>query len=218
MSKYDEAAVLWDAIFQRRDDSVPNSSESGNAGFDKGLCWLCQNTHSVLDFGCGNGTVLFLCSLYGTEQHIGIDLSEQAIRNATKRSLHMKRGAFDFRRGGIEALRLLPDASMEAVVLSNIVDNLFPEDARMVAAEVKRILVENGKVFVKLNPFLTEAEIQEYGLTVIQDNVLDDGFVLWNNSTDQWHDFFQAYFTVFEQYDIVYPKAQQSNRVFLLTK
>ena len=26
----------------------------------------------VLDFGCGNGIVLFLCSLYGTKTHIGI--------------------------------------------------------------------------------------------------------------------------------------------------
>lgn len=219
MSKYDEAAVFWNSIFQKADDTVPTDNNSGNTGFDHGLHWLCQNVHSVLDFGCGNGTALFLCSFYGTQKHIGIDLSEQAVQNARRRNLHMQKGEFHFHCGGINELNIIPDESIDAVVLSNIVDNLFPDDAKKMISEIKRILVNNGKIFVKLNPFLTNAEIQEYGITVIENHVLDDnGLILWNNSTDQWIDFFQQYFSLFEQYDIYYQEAEQYNRIFLLTK
>ena len=42
--------------------------------------------------------------------------------------------------------------------------------------------------------------------------------ILWNNTTEQWHDFFEQYFSVFKQYDIHYAEYKQYNRIFLLTK
>ena len=218
MSKYDDVAVFWNDVFDKKDDVVPTSSGSGNYEFDQGLRWLSKNVNTILDFGCGNGTVLFWCSSYGTKKHIGIDLSEKAILNAKRRSLHMKNGEFQFICGEIDELKHINTGSVEAVILSNIVDNLYPEDAEKLLIEVKRILVENGKIFVKLNPYITETDIKENNIKVIGNNVLDDGLILWNNTTEQWHDFFEQYFSVFKQYDIHYAEYKQYNRIFLLTK
>lgn len=219
MSKYDDIAAFWDGVFQRADDTaVPASSDSGNEGFDQGLRWLCTGAGTVLDFGCGNGTVLFLCALHGTREHIGIDLSDKAIQSARARCKHMKTGAFRFLCGGIDALSRIADGSVHAVVLSNIIDNLYPSDAETLLAEVNRILTKSGKVFVKLNPYLTESDIEAWHIKVLENNVLDDGLLLWNNTTEQWENLFKGYFAVFRQYDIYYKEPGQSNRVFLLTK
>lgn len=75
MSRYEQSIDAWNNIFSQESATFPKTKTTGNASFDKGLEWLTENASTVLDFGCGNGIVLFLCSLYGTKTHIGIDLS-----------------------------------------------------------------------------------------------------------------------------------------------
>ena len=41
-----------------------------------------------------------------------------------------QKGEFHFHCGGIDELNIIPDESIDAVVLFNIVDNLFPDDAK----------------------------------------------------------------------------------------
>lgn len=84
MGKYDKSIALWDDIFSQEAPIFPKYRTSGNAAFDRGLQWLTEDAETVLDFGCGNGILLFLCSLYGTSAHTGIDLSPAAIRSATE--------------------------------------------------------------------------------------------------------------------------------------
>ena len=218
MSKYDDIAAFWNGVFQNANCAVPASGGSGNDAFDRGLSWLCSGVDTVLDFGCGNGTALILCSFYGTKNHIGIDLSDTAIQNAKLRCAHLNQGTFRFLCGGIDELSGVADGSVGAAVLSNIVDNLYPADAETLIKEVNRILNKNGKVLVKLNPYLTESDIAANQMTVLEDNMLDDGLLLWNNTTEQWRAFFERYFTVFRQYDIYYKEHEQYNRVFLLAK
>ncbi|WP_200773616.1 hypothetical protein [Tepidimicrobium xylanilyticum] len=64
------------------------------------------------------------------------------------------------------------------VVLSNIIDNLIPSDAVKALKEIKRILKVNSKVLLKLNPFLTDNQINEWNIKAIEDNLLDDGLFL----------------------------------------
>lgn len=73
-SKYEECIRLWDDIFQKAGSKLPEKIETGSEGFDRGLQWLTKDVQSVIDFGCGTGTALFLCNKYGTQMHIGIDL------------------------------------------------------------------------------------------------------------------------------------------------
>jgi arsenite methyltransferase len=59
----------------------------------------------------------------------------------------------------VEELEAIADGAFDGVVLSNIIDNLIPQDAIKVLTEVKRILKVSGKVSVKLNPFLTDKQV-----------------------------------------------------------
>lgn len=217
MYEYDEAAAFWDNVFGKAPVTVPACSASGYAAIDSALEWLCRDSNTVLDFGCGSGTLLLLCSLYGVGRNIGIDISKQAVLSAQKRASQMKSGSFDFICGGVDELAHISSRSADGVILSNIIDNLYPADAERLIREVKRILTENGKVFVKLNPHLTRQDIEAFGAKVLFDNVLNDGLILWNNTTEQWRVFFERYFTVFGQYDIYFEEHDQYNRVFLLT-
>ena len=133
----------WNAVFAAEDPIPPRSPDTGNAGLDRGLDWLCENAQRVLDFGCGNGVLLLLCALRGAKELWGVDLSPAALTNA--------RGRFDragisvnLQAGGVEALEQLASDSFDAVLLSNILDNLYPEDALELLAQCRRLLRPGG--------------------------------------------------------------------------
>lgn len=107
--------------------------------YNEALDWLCDETFSILDFDCGNGTLLFLCALRGTKRHVGIDLSAAGIR-AAKQSA----GRYFFLHTGIEYLHKIEDAFFDAVILSNILDNLAPENAQTLIGESYCVLKPDG--------------------------------------------------------------------------
>lgn len=209
----------WDKIYSAEAaDSAPKTPDSGNEAFDAGVRWLTENSKNVLDFGCGNGSVLFFCALLGTKNHIGIDLSKAAIDVAVSRSGKMLRGVFDFRQGGIERLSELESSSLDAVILSNILDNLYPEDAVTLLSECARLLKPGGKALIKLNPYLTEQQIKSWEIKVIEGSLLDDGLLLWNNTTGQWTKLLERYFVIEHFTEIYYPEHEQTNRMFFVRK
>ena len=216
--RYDKCKIKWNKIFGEHKPNLPSNGSSGNEGLDKGIQWVCEGTDTILDFGCGNGTLLFLCAFHGTKTHIGIDISEKAIENAQELSFQIEQGKFQFIRDGVHQLQKLDDVFFDAVILSNIIDNLYPEDAQIVLNETARILKDNGKVLVKLNPFITESQIKEWQIKIIKDNLLDDGFILWNNTTDQWKSLLEKNFNIHKFQEVYYPEHEQYNRMFLITK
>lgn len=217
--RYEKIRIQENTIYESMGQiSIPSGESTGNEIFDKSLDWLCQGTEAVLDFGCGNGSLIFLCSLRGTKIHTGIDLSDSAVKIAEKRKLLTAAGTFTFIDGGLEKLSDLQDNTFDAVILSNIIDNLYPEDARTLLLHINRVLKAPGKVLVKLNPYITEEQIREWGITVIKDNFLNDGFYLWNNTTESWQDIFSADFEITDYQEIYYPEHDLYNRLFLLTK
>jgi arsenite methyltransferase len=217
-NKYQHIAESWDAVFQKEEIKVPKIAATGNSEMDKGLDWLCSGAPSVLDFGCGSGSLLFYCALRGVEELIGVDISQAAVDAAVKSAGFMEHGQFTFISGGIEKLETMKDASIDAVILSNIVDNLYPEDARILMSEVTRILKPAGKAFIKLNPYITDKQIVAWKIRRIEDNVLDDGLILWNNTTAQWETFLSVYFSQEEYLDVYFREQDQHNRLFLMTK
>lgn len=209
----------WDEIYSAEaSGSAPKSPDSGNAAFDAGLRWLAENSQNVLDFGCGNGSILFFCALLGTKNHIGIDLSSAAIDSAIKRSGKMQTGAFSFRLGGVERLSELETGSQDAVILSNILDNLYPEDAETLLRECARLLKPGGKALIKLNPYLTKQQIKDWEIKVIEGSLLDDGLLLWNNTTEQWRAMLERSFVIERFEEIYYPEHEQTNRMFFIRK
>jgi ubiquinone/menaquinone biosynthesis C-methylase UbiE len=216
--KYDKSIKEWNKLFLKRSEEVPTQTSSGNETIDAGIGWLCEGSESVLDFGCGDGTLLFLCALMGTKFHIGIDLSENGIEKANLRKEKVNQGKFDFIWGGVEKLKAIKDGSVDAVILSNILDNLYPQDVDLVLREVNRILKENGKILVKLNPFITDEQIEEWQMKAIKEDLLDNGFILLNKTTSAWNDILSKYFSVHDFAEILYEEHQHTNRLFLLER
>lgn len=216
--KYDKCLNKWNNIFSREVPKTPTKSSSGNNALDKGIEWICNGTTNILDFGCGNGTMLFLCAINGTKYNVGIDLSEKGIESAQIRAKQMSKGEFHFVQGSIDVLKNIDNSSFDAVILSNIIDNLYPDDAEALVKEVERVLKDNGKVLVKLNPYITTEQILEWDIKVIKDNLLDDGLILLNNSTDEWKNFFERKFIINQYEEIYYPEYNQTNRMFQLIK
>lgn len=216
---YDRCRKVWDEVFAKENKvRVPEDATIGNSEIDAGLDWLCQGTDSILDFGCGNGSLLFYCALRGTRRHLGIDLSEEGIKLANRRKEKMTQGEFEFRVGDVSAIATIEGCGVDAVILSNIVDNLVPGDAVKLLEQVYRVLRAGGKALIKLNPFLEQEQIQEWGIKVIEGNLLDDGLLLWNQTTEEWTILLEQYFDIRKYLDVYYEQHKQFNRLFLVTK
>ena len=67
-----------------------------------------------------------------------------------------------------------------------------------------------------MNPFITEEQIKEWDIKVIENNFLDDGLYLWNQTDKEWFKTFDEYFNVIKNYDICYKEHNQTNRIYLL--
>lgn len=215
---YQRCVAFWDQVFSEESDALPKESTTGNEALDRALFWLCEGLNRVLDFGCGNGSMLLFCAQNGTNEHIGIDLSQEAILCAERKAKRMHSGTFSFLQGGVELLSSIPDASVDAVILSNIVDNLYPEDAQSLLDESARILRHAGKALIKLNQYLSQQQIEEWNIHSISGNLLDDGLLLWNNTTEEWRAFFSTQFEIHRETEVYYPEHDQTNRLFYLIK
>lgn len=218
MNRYEKTNLQWNEILKNDNLTIPEGKDSGNEDMNNSLAWLTENASSIIDFGCASGSMLFLCSRYGTTSHIGIDLSPQGIANARTRAKQMPGQQFTFICGGVDALLSIESASMDAGILSNIIDNLYPDDAHSVLREMKRILKPNGKLLVKVNSYLTPAQIEEYGITPIEGNLLDDGLYLWNNPTEEWDKILSSYFCIKYYQNIYYEEHNQYNRLYQLIR
>ena len=215
---YTKCIRFWDEVFSSEQGSPPKRAATGNKGFDQALQWLCRDGSSLLDFGCGNGACLLICALLGIREGMGIDLSEAAVREGQRRAEEMGAHTFRFLHGGVERLSSLLEGSVDAILLSNILDNLYPGDGLTLLEQARRILRPQGKMLVKLNPYLTEAQIQSWGIQVIEGDLLDDGLLLWNQTTQAWEELLSRYFPVVRQETIYYPEHEQENRLFFLIK
>ncbi len=127
-------------------------------------------------------------------------------------------GNYTFIHGSIEKLNNINTSSINAVILSNILDNLYSDDVEILLRELNRVISDNGKVLVKLNPWLTQQEIDKYELDVIQGNLLDDGMLLLNQNNTEWKNIFLKYFNVIKYEDVLFSENEQANRLFYLTK
>lgn len=216
MERYSHCKDKWNSIFSGEKSSGKLPVSSGHPVFDRGLKWVCETSESIVDFGCGNGSMLLICHHFGTQTHLGIDFSKSAVERATEHAAFCESGRFKFVEGGIEALADLESHTIDAFVLSNIIDNLYPDDAAALLSEVHRVLKKEGKLLVKLNPHLTMQQIHDWNIEVIEGNLLNDGLILWNNTTEEWVDFFSNQFEVLEKTDIYYEAYEQFNRMMWL--
>lgn len=180
------------------------------------VSWVAEGTGRVLDFGCGWGLLSILCVLRGAEKTLGIDLAEEAISHAKECAARLS--ACSFRHGSIEQLKLLKDTSFDGVILSNILDNMRPKDAMDAFSHCVRILKNGGKLLLKLNPHVSEAEILAWDMKIISQDLLDDGMLLWNKDDAFWMNLFTCNFREVRMEDVYHAEYDKHERLFLCVK
>ena len=107
---------------------------------------LFAGRREVLDIGCGRGE--FLALLQGGDRRpLGLDLSDSMLDEARERGLScLKADALEF-------LKERPDASLDAVFSSQVIEHFHPEYLRRVIAECFRVLTPGGLLLLEtINP------------------------------------------------------------------
>ena len=109
MNNYESTIKFWDERFgeslstnKRYDPQKPKSIIE----IEEGLKWLIKEADSIIDFGCGTGTLLFRSLFLGTKKAIGIDISPTAIELANQTSqVNKMNNKTDFKVGGVGLLK-----------------------------------------------------------------------------------------------------------------
>lgn len=218
MDGYDRFIRFWDGVYAAEEPVIPHMTDTGIPALTAGLDWLCDGAQSILDFGCGNGTALCWCALRGVRSLTGVDLSENAARLARTRGARMPSGHFDIRYGDVDALDSLPDASFDGVLLMNILDNLYPQDADHLLSACTRLLRPSGKALITLNPRLSPEQIKAWNIRVIEGDLLDDGLLLNNLSDRAWQSVIAPFLSCQPPEPLPMPGQEQPSRLMRARK
>ena len=214
---YDKAKIYWDKIFLKEETKVPKDAMIPIKDLNDGMDWLIEEDDHVLDFGCGNGTLLFYANLKGASKLVGIDISEKGIELAKKRASHMP-GDYSFICGDVKELEHYKDNSFDSVILSNIIDNLTEDDMYKVIERIYYLLKKNGRLLLKMNDFINESDFDKYDIKVIDKDLLDDGLLLLNKTTDTWRKILSERFVIEKELTVLFEKYNVKNRMFLLKR
>jgi SAM-dependent methyltransferase len=99
---------------------------------------LKNNNLSVLDMGCGTGT---LAGLFTKNTYLGIDIDEDAVRQAGK-----KFPGYKFKAG--DAANFKTDRKFDTVLVVGVLHHLTDENVKKVAQRINSLLNKNGKVLI----------------------------------------------------------------------
>ncbi len=107
----------------------------------------------VLDIGCGRGEMVIFAAKNSAEA-VGIDYSENAIYLAN----FAKNGQSEEIKNRIsfkvmDAKKLsFSDSTFDMVILTDVVEHLYPEELKMVFREIRRVLKNRGLVIIHTAP------------------------------------------------------------------
>ena len=218
MGEYNDTIKYWDNIFGQANISDPRKVIKIQK-IEDGISWLAKDSKSIIDFGCGNGAVL-LRSLYkGIDYGYGIDISNNAIKIANKiiREFNLE-NKVDLICGGIGKLNEIDNNFFESAILFNILDNLEPEDSINLIKQIHRIVKPNGKILLKLNPYITAEERKEYNfIEIFQEFYKEEsGLYLWNLTEAKLHEIISPYFIIEKHEKIEFKEFNTINRMYYL--
>nr|MCR4943446.1 class I SAM-dependent methyltransferase [Clostridium sp.] len=172
--------------------------------------------NKILDYGCGNG-VLLIEALKENEnaRGFGIDISENAIflaeKNVKENNLSDRA---NFRCGSVEILKTIKDNRYEAVILANILDSMTIMDSYILLDHLKKIVKDEGKIFVKVRPYKNKEELKSLGAVMLNDELfeMEEDNLLRNLTTEKWIDILKDYFEIKEEIDV----SKDHDRIFLM--
>lgn len=222
MEQYDASTKLWNQVYSECELVDLNGEKlEVEPTFDACLKVFAQNTRRVLDYGCGTGDILFQCADFNYLTYgMGIDRSEVGIHYAEKMAHLNHYHQLDFVTGDIDYLKQMDDECFDGIILSNVLD-VTPQDiARTIFTELTRILKPEGYLFLKLNPYASQEELIQLGLTPIGDNLYaEDGVLrLHELDTQSWCHILENSYNIERYLEFPYPWQEGMNRLFLLKK
>ncbi|WP_040328858.1 class I SAM-dependent methyltransferase [Clostridium ihumii] len=219
MCKYSPTISFWNNIFHNK---VPQKIENiiMQNDIEAAIKFLTTDSKVILDYGCGSGTMLLRCAIHSNiEKCIGIDISNEAILLASKAAKynHLEH-KFSLKCDDLSYLSTLNENSIDGCILSNILDNVTINDCDKIMSYINKITKPNGKILIKLNPYLNDKKLNEYGLTLLNDNLYieKEGIYLRNLDTSKWKSLIEKYFSIINFKEIYFHEFNQFNRLFLL--
>ena len=219
---YRKQQNFWDEIFAEIDTYNPHEVEIENNEIGEALSWLAQGAEEVLDFGFGTGRMVYSCLKRGAERILGIEMSRESVKLGQKTA---RAGDIEektaFFTGGVEKLEEFENNRFDAVILSNVLDNMLPKDGKKLIQEVHRTTREEGKILVKLNNYLGEEELASLeDFSLIEEGVFQDerGVYLWNIGEEEFKELIKPYFTISAAREITIESGDRKtkNRLYLL--
>lgn len=219
MDSYEETKKYWDLVFAKAPQYDPNLPLS-HPELEEALVWLKESTATVLDFGCGSGRLLLRMVSLGVGRALGIDISREAIKLAQK--ITRNKGwekICQFKEGGLEELKKV-SGPWDAGILSNILDNLIPEDALEVLSIFSELIKPEGKLLLKLNAFIEPEILKGWGAAPLKDNFFQEqtGLYFWNLKDQEVERLLSAFFSRENSKRIYFPEHGQTNRLYYLRK
>ena len=198
--KYLQVIDYWDDLF----DSGLVNLDFIRTGIpikdiEESLWWMLQKKGHILDFGCGNGTLLLRSVALTGEWGLGIDLSGEAIKRAKEASQKLKiSNQVEFVAASVEYLKDINDSFFTSVILSNILDNLLPSDGLLLIETIKKKIKKGGRLFLKLNDYKDKEKMIADGAVEIGENVFKekDGLYLWNIDNKAVRSIFEGVFEI----------------------
>jgi SAM-dependent methyltransferase len=217
---YKQTVRFWDEIFDKAPPSADVREPLPYPELEAGLRWLSADARQVLDFGCGTGRLLFRCLGLGVAEVVGIDISPNAVALARRTAeRHGLTARSRFAVGSLAELREIVDHAYDGAMLSNVLDNILPDDARAVLAEMQRVVKPGGKLLVKLNDYYPPEDLEgSVALAEIDPNFYREssGIYLWNLEDDAVEALLSAYFAIERTTRVEFKEHEQWNRLYYL--
>lgn len=222
MKEYNNATKLWDETFSEcKLVDLTDKPLSVEPTFDICLDIFASECKRVLDFGCGTGDIIFQCNQFGNMDYgLGVDLSKVGIDYATRMASLNHYNNLEFINDDITYFSQYESNCFDGIILSNVLDVMPKDIAVQTFTELTRLLKAGGLMFVKLNPYYDQDELEEFGYINLKDNLYEeDGFLrLRELDTASWHRAFEKYYTTIRYLEFPYPWQEGMNRLFLLKK
>ncbi|WBW96909.1 class I SAM-dependent methyltransferase [Oceanirhabdus sp. W0125-5] len=221
---YKSTIEFWQKVFAQKEELTKGRDyrkEINVIDLEKGIQWISSGSEKILDYGCGNGAMIQRALAYGVDKIYGIDICENAIRQAINvvKEYHLEDKS-SFQIGGVEALQKIQDCEFDGVILSNIIDNMIPEDSLRVLDEVARILKPSGKLLLKINPYIEEEKRIEWKFEELEEEFYKEttGLYLWNLTEEKINKILDEKFIIEERIEVYYEEHDMSNRMYYVRK
>lgn len=223
---YKKTKYFWNNIFSKEISNLEEKDVKKQFPYEdleKAIKWLAKKSDNILDFGCGSGVFLARSYYNGISKGLGIDISKDAVKLGNKLIEFNDIDNFKIIFGDVNKLKEIESDSFDAAILSNVIDNVLPEDSVLILNEIHRILKKDGKLFLKLNDYIKDEMILEnneiFEKKISEDFYLEtSGLYLYNLSNSKVNSLLEPLFKIVKSFKIEFKEHKQFNRAWYLIK